>query len=291
MFRAFCFAMRERSISRAAEHVHSNQPTVSKLVRELETELGAGLFERSPRGIAPTPAAERLFRHAAPLVHALDRLPETFAERFRGQIAGGLRIGAGQTSAAAVLPQYLGRFRESCPGVEVCVKVGNGPQRFEWLRSFEVDLVIGATDVRESEFESLPLFESEVVFITPEDHPLAGRKSVDLAEAVLFPAVLHPADHYVGKIGHMVFRRHGLVINRALEVNGWNAIKRYVEAGVGVSIVPDICISDADRVWKIPVPGVFPSRSYSLFMRRDAIPPLAAERFLEIVRSGVAEGG
>ena len=288
--RMFCFAVRHRSISRAAEQVLSNQPTASKWIRQLEMEFGAELFDRSPTGIAPTPAAERLYRFAMPLVRDLDRLPETFAERFQGRITGRLRIGAGQTSATALLPRYLERFLQACPGVEIEVKLGNGAERLEWLRNFEVDLVIGAGNFEQSEFERLPLVESEAVLITPEDHPLAGRASVDIAEAVVFPGILPPEDSYTNRMAHTVLRQRGLVINRALEVSGWNVIKRYVEAGVGISAIPDICIFDADRVWKIPIPGVFPPRSYSLFTRRDATPSLATERFLGLVDSGNSAG-
>ena len=289
--RIFCFAVKHRSVSRAAKQALVNQPTASKWISQFEAELGAVLFDRSTRGIAPTAAAERLYRFCSPLVHALDRLPETFAERFRGEVVDNLRIGAGQVSATVLLPRYLARFRDSCPGVEVTVRVGNGPERLEWLRHFDVDLVVGASDLEVAEFECHHIITSEVVLITPEDHPLAGRTSVDLAEAVAFPAVLHPRDHYVGQIADMVFRQHGLVINRALEVGGWNAIKHYVEAGVGISIVPEVCVTDTDRLWKIPVPGAFPARAYSMFLRRDPIPPLAAERFLGIVKSDAVNGG
>ena len=171
--------------------------------------------------------------------------------------------------------------------------VGTGSERLGWLRNFEVDLVIGATSFNEPDLACHPLFESDAVLITPEDHPLAGRTSVDIAEAVAYPAVTHFAESYISQMGSMIFRQRGLVINRVLEVGGWNIIKRYVEAGVGISIVPEICLSDTDRVCKIPLPGLFRPRSYSLFMLKDVTPSLAAERFLGILDSGdsdVADG-
>ena len=288
--RAFCFAVKHRSISRAAEQAFSNQPTASKWIRDLEAEVGTRLFVRTTGGIAPTPAAKRFFRHAMPLVHALDRLPESFAERSRGEAAGGLRIGAGQTSAAAWLPKYLGRFRESCPGVEINVRTGTGRERLEWLRDFDVDLVVGAMDVEQPEFERQPLGKSSFVLITPEGHPLAERESVDLANVARYPSVGHPADHYTSRVANMVFRQRGLVLDRVLEVAGWNEIKHYVEAGVGIAIVPEMCIYGSDRLRKVPIPGAFPSRTYSIFTRREATPALAVERFLGIVASDVGCG-
>ena len=289
--RAFCLAVKDRSVSRAAERVFSNQPTVSKWIRDVEAGYGTRLFHRSTGGIVPTRAGQRLYRHAMPLVHALDRLPETFDERFHGKIVEGLRIGAGQTSAAALLPPYIGRFQKSCPGVEVKLRLGGGAQRLEWLRNFEVDLVIGSTSVEDPEFERLHLVDSSFVLITPEDHPLAGRKSVSLSEVAEYPTIGHHAESYTGGVGHMVFRQLGLAVDRAVEVGGWDAIKRYVEAGAGIAIIPDICVSSTDRVCEVAIPGAFPSREYSMARRKDATPSLAVERFLGVVGSGDAHEG
>ena len=78
-------------------------------------------------------------------------------------------------------------------------------------------------------------------------------------------------------------RRHGQVANTVLEVDGWNAIKEYVEAGVGISAVPDICLSERDRVWSIPASRYFPSRLYGVLTRRDDILSLAASWFIRVV--------
>ena len=72
-----------------------------------------------------------------------------------------------------------------------------------------------------------------------------------------------------------------------MEVGGWTVIKRYVEAGVGLSIVPDLCLTERDRVWKIPVDRYFSDRRYGVLMRCDQVPSLAAERFVQLMDPGV----
>jgi len=93
------------------------------------------------------------------------------------------------------------------------------------------------------------------------------------------------------QLADMVFRQRGLIIDRALEVSGWNVMQRYVKAGVGITMVPDICVSDRDRVRKIPASDAFPARDYSIFVRKDSTLPLAAERFLGIVKRDTAQEG
>ena len=281
--RAFCHAARLQSISRAAEHIFASQPAVSQQVRTLEDELAVSLFERSGPRIALTPAGERLYQLASPLVEGLDRLPDTFIEQHHGIASGVLNVAAGQTTSAMVFSNYLKEFRHRHPDIRVNVRIADGRQRLRWLRAYEVDVVFSAVDLPPSDLEFRPVFSSELVFITPEDHPLAGRETVELAEIAAFPAVTHNAAHYVSEATDIILRQHGQVANTVLEVDGWNVIKEYVEAGVGVSAIPDICLSERDRVWSIPASRYFPSRLYGVLTRRDDILSLAADWFIQVI--------
>ena len=281
--RAFCHAARHQSISRAAEQIFSSQPTVSRQIRTLEAELAVALFERSGPRITLTPAGARLHQLASPLVEGLDRLPDTFVEQYRNVPSGALNIAAGQTTASMVLPDYLRDFRHRHPDIRVNVRVADGRQRLRWLRAYEVDVVVTAVDLPPPDLEFRPVFSSELVFITPEDHPLAGRETVEIAELAAFPAVTHNASHYAAEVTDIIMRQHGQVARTVVQVDGWNVIKEYVEAGVGVSAVPDICLSDRDRVWSIPASRYFPARLYGVLTRRDDMLSLAASWFQRVI--------
>ena len=287
--RAFCFAARHQSISRAAADIFSSQPAVSQQVRTLEEELAVDLFERSGPRISLTSAGHRLFRLASPLVEGLDRLPDTFVEQHRGKPLGALHLAASQTTATFVLPRYLREFRERHPGIRVNVRVADGRERMRRLRAYELDVVFAAVDRPPPDLSFRPVFTSEILLITPEDHPLAGRNSVDLEEVAAYPAVTHPASHFVSQVADVIMRQHGQVARTVLEVDGWNVITLYVEAGMGVSIVPDICVSERARVWRIPVSRYFPSRTYGVLTRRDGILSLTAQWFIRIVNESRTE--
>ncbi|MCY4453803.1 MAG: LysR family transcriptional regulator [Immundisolibacterales bacterium] len=287
--RAFCQAARLQSISQAAEQLAVSQPAVSRQVRTLEQELAIVLFERKGPKIALTPAGQRLYEIAMPYVESMDRLPETFSENYRGVAGGQIEIAAGQTTATFLLPRYLKRFRELHPDVRVNLKVASGRQRMSWLRSYEVDIAFVAMDVPPPDVESVALFVSESVLITPSDHPLAGTHDVNLREAIRYPAIAHTTGHYVRHVGEMYLSRHGLTPNIAVEVDGWATIKSYVEAGLGISIVPDLCLTEKDRVWRIPFGRIAPARPYALVRRRDDIFSLASRAFVEVIERCRAE--
>ena len=287
--RAFCHAARLGSITRAAEYLFTSQPAVSQQVRALEEELLVTLFERSGPRISLSAPGRRLYAAAMPVVVGMDRLPDTFAERHRGEISGEFRIAAGRASATYILPELLKPFLERYPGTRVNVMTGTGRERLSWLRAYEVDVAFGAVDVPPPDLSFHFTNASRLVLITPEDHPLAGRESVELAEAAEYPAVAPAAGGYVRRGGDMVVRQHRLAIDVVLEVDGWSAIKRHVEAGVGLSVVPDFCLTERDRVWRIPFDRYFPARRYGVLTRRDQVPSLAAERLVQLMGPGVPD--
>ena len=281
--RAFCQAARFGSISQAAERVMSSQPAVSTQIRALEEELGVQLFERRGPRITLSRLGRTLYRRAMPLVEGMDRLPDTFFEEKYGASTGDLLVGAGQVSAAYVLPEFLKRFRENNPGVRTRVRTGTGRRRLDWLRNYELDLAIVAMDQPPPDVEFHPIVESELVLIASEGHPLAGRSSIDLEEAAAYPFVWHTADHYTRQAAEVVMRLHGVSTEVAVEVNGWGVIMNYVAAGAGIAVVPDVCLTGHDPVRKIRFPGIVPPRMYGAITRRAGLVSLSARRFLEIM--------
>ena len=281
--RAFCHAARLGSITRAAEYLFTSQPAVSQQVRALEEELLVTLFERSGPRISLSAPGRRLYEAAMPVVVGMDRLPDTFAERHRGELSGEFRIAAGRASATYIVPELLKRFLERYPGTRVNVRTGTGRERLDWLRAYEVDVAFGAVDVPPPDLSFHFAVASRFFLITAEDHPLAGRESVDLAEAVKYPAIVPPAGTSVRRVADLVIRQHRLAVDAVMEVGGWTVIKRYVEAGVGLSIVPGVCLTERDRVWRIPFDRYFSDRRYGVLMRRGQVPSLAAERFVQLL--------
>ena len=267
----------------------SSQPAVSMQIRTLEEELGAQLFERRGPRIALSRIGKRFYRLAMPLVASMDRLPDTFLEEHYGVVADDLRIGAGQTSAGYLLPPYLKRFRERYPEIRIQVKTGTGKQRLGWLRDHELDLVVGAIEFPPSDVEFHVITESDPVLITSEDHPLAGRDSVPLEEVATYPFVGHTSSHFVRQVLDIILRLHGVAPEFFVEVDGWSVIANYVAAGAGISFVPDLCLTDHDRLWKIRFEDVIPRRRYGAITRRDGLLSLASSRFLEILVADVPE--
>ena len=280
--RAFCHVARLGSISRAAERVFCSQPAVSMQIRALEDELNTGLVERNGPNIALTPAGRQFYRLATSLVEDIDRLSDTFAEQYHS-VAVDIHVAAGETAAAVLLPEYLKRFSQQHPDTRVNVRTGTGRECLRWLRAYEVDLVIAAMDVEPPDLEYLPVVSANYVLITSEAHPLAGRESVTLRDLSDWPLIAQTAGTHTRQFGEMFLRQHRIPFRVDVEVDGWDAIKAYVEAGLGIAVVPELCLDDRDRLWRFPFDEHIPPRIYGAITRRDRILPKAVRQIIRIM--------
>ena len=286
--RAFCHTARLGSVTGAASHIRVSQPSVSSQLRKLEEKLEVALFLRRGPRITLTRAGERLYALAMPLVEGMDRLADTFAERWHGIVADALRIGAGETSAAYLLPRFVERFRARWPEVRIEVRIGTGERRLEWLRGYELDLVVASMDAVPPDLEFHPVHTSRFVLIVPADHALAGRQSVTLVEAEAYPFVGRRGTRHVGQTPQITMGLRRLTTKSVVEVDGWGAIADHVAAGVGIAFVPDLCLIGREGLRLIPLVEEGPPRRYGAVTRRDGLMGLAAGRFLGVMTRGAA---
>ena len=282
--RAFCCAARLRSFAQAAVQLGLSPQAVSLHARELEHELQSTLFERGASGISLTSAGETLYAFAEPLVQGMDGLSDSLMVRIDDSVSGRLPLAASVAAAAFVLPPYIKQFRDRHPGVRVRVRNCLVREGVKLLLDNEVELVLGAKDsYPEETLEYRQLLTYDIALITSLDHPLAGRSTVSPEEAAGWPAIVPLAGTYSRQFEEAAAERLGIDDEAAIEVGGWEVIKRYVESGLGISVMPTICISKNYRLSIIPLKGHFPSRSFGVFTRREKILTPLARGFLQLM--------
>ena len=282
--RAFCCAARRESFAQAAVQLGLSPQAVSLHVRELEHELQSTLFERSASSISLTPAGETFYAFAEPLVKGMDGLSDNLMDRIDDGVSGRLPLAASVAAAAFVLPPYIKQFRDRYPGVRLWVRNCLVREGVKLLLDNEVELVLGAKDsYPEETLEYRQLLAYDIALITSLEHPLAGRSTVSPEEAAQWPAIVPLAGTYSRQFEEAAAERLGIDAEAAIEVGGWEVIKRYVESGLGISVIPTICISKNDRLSMIPLEEHFPSRSFGVFTRHDNILTPLAREFLRLM--------
>ena len=288
--RAFCETVRRGSVARAAEHLGVTESAASLHVRALEREFGAALLDRDASRTAPTPAGERLYALADPLVRGTDSLLGDFARHLDLAGGGRVRLAASIAAAAFVLPPHVRRFRDAHPRVPVRIDTVGIRAGVERLLDGEADLALGPKEpFPQATVAYHELLTYRLVVIVPLGHPLAGRASVSAQQAAGFPTVVPPPGTYSRQFSETADRVLGVDVNAVVEVTGWGALKRYVEAGFGIGIVPSFVVNRSDRLAVVALESDEPARSFGVFVRADRHLAPAARRFLALLLSDRSE--
>ena len=153
-----------------------------------------------------------------------------------------------------------------------------------------MDLVFAAMDLQPADVEFHPVLSSNYLLITSEDHPLSGRESVTPEEVCAYPLIAHTSGTYIRQLSDMFLRQQGIAAEIVVAVDGWEVIKEYVEAGLGIAFVPDLCVAERDRVTRIPFRDYLPPRRYGAITRRDRILPLAVRHFVQAMNPPLPDG-
>lgn len=281
--RAFCSAAQTGSVSKAAERLYLSQPSVSLQIQALERELKVTLFERRGPKIHLTPDGRNLYELAQPLVHGIDALAETFAAESGRVTSGELSIAAGESTLLYLLPRLVKRFAEEYPGIRIKLQNVTGRDGLAMLRADEVDLAVGSMIDAPDDITYRPIFTYDPVLITPLDHPLARKKPLKLEDVSPYGLILPPRHLSTWRVVDTVFHQHDLDYRVTLEAGGWEVVKKYVELGLGVSIVTSICLSGEERLAAIPLDRYFPKRSYGVVLRRGKFLTPQARLFIEMM--------
>jgi DNA-binding transcriptional LysR family regulator len=174
----------------AADAVGLSQPGASRMLSEIEADIGAPLFERLPRGMQPTPTGAAFVRHARVILFEMDALT-TEVTHLRDGMAGAVRVGAVTGPTVGVLVPALLAVRKDVPDIQPTIEVAPSVTLVRGLEEGRFDFVLArigdGSEVRS--FQAFPGRTEDVCFLVRASHPLAGR-SVSLAETMPYEFVI-----------------------------------------------------------------------------------------------------
>ncbi len=287
--RGFCYAAQEGTVSKAAEKMFLSQPSVTLQIQALERELGASLFDRNGPKIELTHEGKLLYELAQPLVEGFSNIDEAFHARRNHVEKGRLEIAAGGSTIQYVLPPFVEKFVREHPGIDLKLQNVTGQEGLELLRAGEVDFCVGPMLDISEDIKFHPIVEYDPVLIMPKGHELSKRKRILPRHISRFPLILPPRHLSTWRQVEFVFAQEQLNYEVRLEVGGWEVIKRYVELGLGVSIVMSICITGNENLDVVNVAEHFPKRTYGVVWRKNKQLSPQARGFVRVMDPGLAD--
>ena len=253
-------------------------------MQALEQELSAALFRRTHSEMVLTPAGRAFLPHADRVLESVRSGAALVRELGHG-VVGELAIAAAPAVSAYALPEILGRFTEQHPGVRLLVRTGHSEEIVDLVVRGEVDLGL-TRELRDSRVRSRPLYEDELVFVVPPDHPFAAAGRPDVAEISHVQLILFDRTSSYYEVTSAVFRAAGVAPRGITEVDNIEAAKRMVGRGPGVALLPATAVADVlatGALREIELVGARSIRRRIVAVERLASQP--ASPFLSSVRS------
>jgi DNA-binding transcriptional LysR family regulator len=272
---------RHGSFSRAAQALNLTQPAVSMQVRHLEQALGLPLLERVGKRAFPTRAGELLLSHADRALRELEAGVERVQE-LRGVVAGRVRLGTSASISIYLLPPALRRFRARYPETEVVIVTGNAAEITRAVVANALDVGIVSLPVRDRELAVSPFFRDELVAIAAPDSPWRRVKSVDAPTLAGHPLILFEAGATLRRVIDGWFHRAGVAPRSPMEMGNTEAIKKLVEAGLGLSVTSWFSVAAEVRQRVLTAIRLTPplERQIGLVRRRDKPKTPALDAFV-----------
>lgn len=236
----FLAVVEERSIAKAAEREHITGPAISKRITELETALSVQLFDRHPKGIRPTAAGEALAADVRSIFATLDRAESRLSEYAAGS-RGRIRIHANPSGLSGALPDALHGYLQEHPLVGIQLEEKHSIDVVRAVAEGEADIGIFAPQVPAEGLTVHPYQPIRLMLITPPDHALSRRKTISLAEAAAYDFVSLSDASSIGNLVLRVAAEQGVALRHRLQVDGFDGLRRMVQAGLGLAVLPEHC--------------------------------------------------
>jgi DNA-binding transcriptional LysR family regulator len=237
------------SFSGAAEALSYTQSAVSQSIARLESETGATLVVRDRRGVRPTAAGETLVAHAEAILARVDAAQAELAAVL-GVRAGRLRVASFPSAGATLMPLAVASFRRDHPEVELSLAEGEPEEIAPRLRAGEFDLALlfefpGVRERPGAGLRTVTLLDDPMQVAVPVDHPLAGRRSLSLAqlrdEQWIQTSASSPCARHVVRLCLAA----GFEPSVSFESDDYETVQGLVAAGVGVALIPRLASTHA----------------------------------------------
>jgi DNA-binding transcriptional LysR family regulator len=228
------------TVSKAALRLRVAQPALSRQIIDLEQELGLRLFDRVGRRLLLTGEGGQLIASCRVLLNCAGAVKEQ-AELLRHGDRGVLKIAGSPQHIESVLSQFLHRYAERYPNVQVNISEGTGSEILTLLERGEIHLgqnLLHAVKLNDQHFESLPLGSIELLAVCHPSMPLCSDSTIEVAGLGEFPLLLMDSGFGFRRAFDAAARMAGLKPTIKFESRNPHTLLALAEAGHGVAIVP-----------------------------------------------------
>jgi len=287
--KVFCDLVEMQSFSIAAERNFITQSAVSQQIRVLEDKFERKLLERvrGRREIRLTPPGEVFYQESKKVLDAYNQLNESI-NTMVGKVSGVVKVATVYSIGLHELPPKVREFMSKFPDAKIDLEYSRTTRVIRDVLKGIVELGVVAFPEPRRGMDIVPMQSDRLVLITPPDHPFAERDEVRAKDLKGQDFVLFERDVPTRKATDKILRSYGVSVNKAAEFDNIETIKRAVEVGFGIAIVPQPSVTDEERNGQLAVIQLKEKnwqRPVGVIFRNDRELSLAAKKFVKLLES------
>ncbi|MDQ3010746.1 MAG: LysR family transcriptional regulator [Acidobacteriota bacterium] len=289
--KTFCDLVETGSFSKAALLNFISQSAVSQQIKSLEQRFGQQLIERSQRNsAAPTEAGKLLYAEFKEIVERFTAI-ESRLQAKSGVMTGTIRVATVYSIGLHELPPYIKTFIKEHPQVRVHIEYSRTDKVYEACLNNTIDFGIVALPLRKPNIAVIPLREDKLVVVCNPEHSLArgkrgGSRRISIKLLAGEEFVAFERDIPTRKTIDRILKQHKVAVNYVMEFDNIETIKRSVEVGIGLSILPETAVANEVRTQFLVAlnfsEGTF-TRSIGIIHRKGKVFSTAAREFVNVL--------
>lgn len=287
-YRTFYFVAKYGNITAAAEALYSEQPNVTRAIKNLERDLGCVLFTRSNKGVTLTPEGEMLYRRVAIAYEQIAAAEEELS-RHNGFEEGLLRIGVSETALHEVLLSALVRYHALYPKIKFSLVNLTNTQAISAVKNQAVDFVLISTPFSlDKSLKSVPIKRFQDIVVCGERYRYLTGEKVSFRELTGLCIVSVNKTTKTYEYYRTLFRRYGLEFAPEIEVSTSNQILPIVKNNLGVGFIPASFAENEianGEVFRLETEEEITPREVCLIKRADFSLSVAAKEFERLLKN------
>jgi LysR family hydrogen peroxide-inducible transcriptional activator len=232
-----------RNHSKAAEHCHVTQPTLSMMVKKLEDELEVKIFQKT-QPLKPTPSGEIIISRARQILQEVKNLKE-FIRSEKDSIEGEFRLGVIPTLAPYLLPRFLNEFLQKHPGTSFTVMELQTHEIINYLKTNRLDVAILVTPLDDKDIREVPIFYEPILLYTSENLKYYQQERINLKTLSYDNLLLLEEGHcFRGQVENLCSAKNGKVHHQLNYQSGsFETLKAMVDNNYGYTLIPELDVN------------------------------------------------
>jgi DNA-binding transcriptional LysR family regulator len=288
--KVFCDLAETESFTKAAQINSVTQSAVSQTISALERQFKSLLIERSKKNFRLTPEGGVLYEHCKKILQMHDSLKSKLQE-IEDVVSGSIRVATIYSIGLHVLPPYVKAFLKSYPTVNVHVEYRRHDEVIEDVASNVVDLGLVAYPSRDNRLETILLRKDRLVLITSPEHALAREQTVKIKELHGLKFISFERDIPTRKALDKIFKDHQIEVEHVMEMDNVETLKRAVEIGSGVAIVPEATVKEEignQTLAAVNLQDGDLTRPLGAIYKKNKVLSPAIKKFIELLREPIS---